>query len=72
MSVHKRSAIAGVCIAIAVGVAGCGNSSEVEGPPGGYDSQGFPLDENGHVSRNPQDYRQSLCETEMFENDPSC
>ena len=32
MSVHKRSAIAGACIAIALGIAACGGSSEAEGP----------------------------------------
>lgn len=73
MSIHKRYAIAAVCVAVmALGTAGCGDSSEVEGPAGGYDAQGFPLNENGEVSSNPQDYHQSLCETEMFENDPSC
>lgn len=72
MSIHKRSAITAVCIAIALGAAGCAGSSEAEGPAGGYDAQGFPLDEGGHISSNPDDYHQSVCETEMFEDDPSC
>jgi hypothetical protein len=69
---HKRFATAGVCMAISLAAAGCGGSSEAEGPAGGYDAQGFPLDENGHVSSSPDDYHQSVCETELFEDDPSC
>jgi hypothetical protein len=72
MFIQKRSGIAGACIAVALGAAGCGKTAEAEGPAGGYDAQGYPLDKNGHVSRNPQDYRQSICETQMFEDDPEC
>jgi hypothetical protein len=49
-----------------------GSQSTTERPAGGYDAQGFPLDENGDVSSNPDDYHQSVCETELFEDDPSC
>lgn len=72
MSVYKRPVIAVTCMAIALGVAGCGSSSGEESTGGGSYAEGFPTTDSGEVSRDPQDYHQSVCETEAFENDPSC
>lgn len=61
----RRLRIGLLCLLLllVVGSSGCGqsSSSEAQGPPGGYDAQGAPLDESGKVSSNPDDYRELVC-----------
>jgi hypothetical protein len=57
----------------AVGLVGCAGSDSGGGasaPPGGYDAQGYPLDERGNVSSNPDDYKQSVCATPFAKEAP--
>jgi hypothetical protein len=48
-------------------------SSAHGGPPppsGGYNSKGFPLDENGDASSNPEDYREAVCNSGLVDDAP--
>jgi hypothetical protein len=55
------------------GLVGCADSGTSDGPPapsGGYDAKGFPLDEDGDVSSNPDDYKETICGMEFAKEAP--
>jgi hypothetical protein len=59
----------------ALSFTGCSSSSAAgsdrySSPAGGYDDKGFPLDANGDVSSNPEDYRKVVCESGMVDDYP--
>jgi hypothetical protein len=63
--------ITAVLVAIVLGVAGSGCSTSTgSSNEQNHDQKGFPLDANGNVSSNPDDYRESVCNTESAKEAP--
>jgi hypothetical protein len=72
----RGAAVAAVLSALALSLGACAESGSSSSggkdgnaatptPSGGYDSKGYPLDSSGEVSSNPDDYRDSICATEL-------
>lgn len=70
----RRVATAVTALLLAGVIGGCGESDigavepggasstpATSSPSGGYDAKGFPLDENGNASSNPDDYKETVC-----------
>ena len=58
---RRAFAVLAACFALALGISACGDSGP-DSPSGGYDAQGYPLDESGNVSSDPEDYRELVCD----------
>jgi len=72
---RARMVGAAVAATFALGAVGCSDidtdgSSGPSAPMGGYDDGGYPLDETGEVSTDPEDHREAVCESGLVDDLP--